>query len=224
MSFPLDNQVDSHPNTEEQQQQEEEENEIPQSSVGDPQYQGSFWSHLLTPDLWFLWMACFGMWGTGTVMIMNAAQFYRSINYGTYKASEGALYVALIGVGSAIGRILSGVIDMIISQRKQQGKSEMLTTLFIPLAPGLLLLSYLFFIFIPARALIIPFLLGSIGNGMGWGIGSLAVRIMYAEDIGKHYNFMWSSGVVSTIVLNRIMFGGIFDHKANQHHTSPYCD
>ncbi|KAG5490397.1 hypothetical protein JKF63_00517 [Porcisia hertigi] len=60
--------------------------------------------------------------------------------------------------------------------------------------------------------------------GMGWGLGALCVRIVYANDIGKHYNFMFSSGFVSTIALNRFMFGTMFDNEASRLGTAPNCN
>ncbi|AYU80652.1 hypothetical protein, conserved [Leishmania donovani] len=197
----------------------------PQTNVaGDPQYYQSFWRNLLTIDLWLFWVSFFGMWGTGTVMQMNAAQIYRSKNFGVYDQSRLSLYVALIGVGSAIGRIVSGILDMWLIRRKATSTNEILTTTFLPVGAVLLFASYLFFAVIPAEGLVLPFLLGSIGTGMGWGLGALSVRIVYANDIGKHYNFMFSSGFVSTIALNRFMFGGMFDKEASRLGTAPNCN
>ncbi|CBZ41039.1 uncharacterized protein [Leishmania mexicana MHOM/GT/2001/U1103] len=164
------------------------------------------------------------MWGTGTVMQMNAAQIYRSKNLGVYDQSRLSLYVALIGVGSAIGRIVSGSLDMWLIRRKATSTNEILTTTFLPVGAVLLLASYLLFAVIPSEGLVLPFLLGSIGTGMGWGLGALSVRIVYANDIGKHYNFMFSSGFVSTIALNRFMFGGMFDKEASRLGTAPNCN
>ncbi|CAJ1010317.1 putative Nodulin-like [Leishmania naiffi] len=197
----------------------------PQTNVtGVPQYYQSFWRNLLTIDLWLFWISFFGMWGTGTVMQMNAAQIYRSQNFGVYDQSRLALYVALIGVGSAIGRITSGILDMWLIRRKAHSTNEILTTTFLPVGAVLLFISYLLFAVIPAEGLVLPFLLGSMGTGMGWGLGALSVRIVYARDIGKHYNFMYSSGFVSTIVLNRFMFGGMFDKEASRLATAPNCN
>ncbi|GET90438.1 hypothetical protein, conserved [Leishmania tarentolae] len=205
--------------------EEEGVDSAPQTNVsGDPQYRQPFWRNLLTIDLWLFWISFFGMWGTGTVMQMNAAQIYRSVNFGAYDQSRLSLYVALIGVGSAIGRITSGVLDMWLIRRKATSKNEILTTTFLPIGAVLLFAAYLLFAVIPANGLIVPFLLGSIGTGMGWGLGALSVRIVYANDIGKHYNFMFSSGFVSTIALNRFMFGGMFDKEASHLGTAPNCN
>ncbi|KPA78691.1 hypothetical protein ABB37_04733 [Leptomonas pyrrhocoris] len=194
------------------------------NAVGDPQYTTTFWHNLLTIDIWLFWICFFGMWGTGTVMQMNAAQMYRSINGGVYDQSRLTLYVALIGVGSAIGRVVSGVLDMYMTMRKRDGKKEILTTTFFPVSSILLFVAYLFFAVMPANGLILPFLLGAIGTGMGWGLGALCVRIVYANDIGKHYNFMFSSGFVCTIALNRFMFGTMYDNEARRLNTLPNCN
>ncbi|CBZ23878.1 conserved hypothetical protein [Leishmania mexicana MHOM/GT/2001/U1103] len=206
---------------------EEEEGAAPAPQTnlaGDPQYKQSFWRNLLTIDLWLFWVSFFGMWGTGTVMQMNAAQIYRSKNLGVYDQSRLSLYVALIGVGSAIGGIVSGSLDIWLIRRKATSTNEILTTTFLPVGAVLLLASYLLFAVIPSEGLVLPFLLGSIGTGMGWGLGALSVRIVYANDIGKHYNFMFSSGFVSTIALNRFMFGGMFDKEASRLGTAPNCN
>ncbi|EPY34327.1 hypothetical protein STCU_01643 [Strigomonas culicis] len=191
--------------------------------VAEPQYRGSFWRHLLTLDLWLMWLTCYGLWGTGTVLNMNAAQIYRSIN-GSYDARRQTLYVALIGVGSATGRIISGLIDMRLTLARQRGQTQLQTTLFLPSGCAFLCTAYMFFTFVPSKVLVLPFLLGSIGSGLGWGLATLSIRIIYADDIGKHYNFMWSAGVVSTITLNRFMFGTMFDQMGRKFGTTPYCD
>ncbi|KPA78700.1 hypothetical protein ABB37_05835 [Leptomonas pyrrhocoris] len=194
------------------------------SAVGNPQYTSTFWHNLLTIDIWLFWISFFGVWGTGTVMQMNAAQLYRSINYGVYEQSSVTLYVALIGVGSAIGRVVSGVLDMYMTMRKRDGKKEILITAFFPVGCILLSIAYLFFAVMPANGLILPFLVGAIGTGMGWGLGALCVRTVYANDIGKHYNFMFSSGFVCTIALNRFMFGTMYDNEARRLNTLPNCN
>ncbi|RNF21708.1 uncharacterized protein Tco025E_03489, partial [Trypanosoma conorhini] len=195
-----------------------------QPPIPAPQYQGSFWAHLLSIDLWAMWLACFGMWGTGTVMQMNAAQIYRSKNNGGFDTRTLTLYVAIMSVGSAVGRISTGCLDMKLAAWNRAGKSQMLTTIALPIGPLLMVLAYLFFAVLPSGALILPFLLGAIGNGVGWGVGALAMRMMYAEDIGKHYNFCFSSGAVSTVVLNRFMFGEMYDAEGRKRGEFPSCN
>lgn len=195
-------------------------------ATGDPQYHGSFWSHLLTLDLWLFWLCFFSMWGTGTVLIFNAAQLYRSKAYGHFSVTHQALYVGLIGVGSAIGRILSGVMDMWVTRRRTTGekKKNIYTVMFLPLSSILLGLSFILIVVLPAEGIVLPFILGAMGNGMGWGLAALSMRIVYADDLGKHYNFMWSSGIVATVALNLFMFGGMFDNTAMKEGTLPMCD
>ncbi|KAH9599058.1 Nodulin-like [Trypanosoma melophagium] len=181
-----------------------------------PQYTGSFWANLLTVDLWAMWIACFGMWGTGTVMQMNAAQIYMSKNSGEKDTPTLTLYITIMAVGSAVGRMSMGFADLKLAQWQRTGKSEMLMTFALPLGSLCLFVAYLFFALLPQQALILPFFLGAFGNGAGWGVGVLAARMMYAKDIGKHYNFLFSSGIVSTIALNRFMFGEMYDAQGRR--------
>ncbi|EKG06698.1 hypothetical protein TCSYLVIO_002189 [Trypanosoma cruzi] len=193
-------------------------------AVPAPQYSGSFWSHLLTVDLWAVWLACFGMWGTGTVMQMNAAQIYRSKNNGKFDTRTLTLYVAIMSVGSAAGRMAMGYLDMNLSALQRAGKTRTLTTIALPIGPLLLVAAYLFFAVLPGSALLLPFLLGAMGNGVGWGVGVIALRMMYSEDIGKHYNFCFTSGAVATIALNRFMFGEMYDAEARRRGEFPSCN
>ncbi|ESL05756.1 hypothetical protein TRSC58_06582, partial [Trypanosoma rangeli SC58] len=160
-------------------------NKPPASAV--KQHKGSFWSNLLSVDLWAMWLACFGMWGTGPVMQMNAAQISRSTNYGVYDSRTLTLYIAIISVGTAIGRISVGYFDTKLTAWNRAGKTKILTTIALPVAPLLFAVAYFLFGVVPGKALLLPFLLGSFGNGIGWGIGVIAVRVMYARDLGKHY-------------------------------------
>ncbi|RNC55860.1 hypothetical protein TcCL_ESM06619, partial [Trypanosoma cruzi] len=185
-------------------------------AVPAPQYSGSFWSHLLTVDLWAVWLACFGMWGTGLVMQMNAAQIYRSKNNGRFDTRTLTLYVAIMSVGSAVGRMAMGYLDMKLSELQRAGKTRTLTTIALPIGPLLLVVAHFFFAVLPGSVLLLPFLLGAMGNGVGWGVGVIALRIMYSEDIGKHYNFCFTSGAVASIALNRFMFGEMYGREGEK--------
>ncbi|CCW59658.1 unnamed protein product [Phytomonas sp. EM1] len=203
---------------------EKSEQEMQSAPLGDPQIHGSFWSHLLTLDLWLLWITFFGVWGTATVMIMNAAQLYRSINMGKITNTQLTLYITIISLGSAIGRLSSGVIDMWLLNKSQKGRATMSITALLPVSALLLTVGYLLFAIVGAHILIIPFFLVSLGNGLGWGLGGLTIRAIYAEDLGKHYNFMFLSGFVCTITLNRFMFGEMYDRRAERYGTLPDCN
>ncbi|RNF02887.1 pyruvate transporter 0 [Trypanosoma conorhini] len=189
-----------------------------------PQYDGSFWAHLLSIDMWAMWFSCFGMWGTGTVMQMNAAQIYRSKNYGGFDTRTLTLYVAIMSVGSAIGRIFIGVFDIRLGVLRNAGKTNLLTTVVLPLGPLLMVVAFLFFAVLPGSVLLLPFLLASIGNGIGWAVAVIGVRMMYSRDIGKHYNFMYTSGAAATIALNRFMFGEMYDAEARKRGNSTSCN
>ncbi|RNF05863.1 uncharacterized protein Tco025E_07719 [Trypanosoma conorhini] len=174
--------------------------------------------------MWALWFSCFGMWGTGTVMQMNAAQFYRSKNNGGFDTRTLTLYVAIMSVGSAVGRIFIGLVDIKLLALRAAGKSEMLSTVALPVGPVLMVLAYLFFAVLPGSVLLLPFALASIGNGIGWAVAVIGVRMMYARDIGKHYNFIYTSGAAATIALNRFMFGEMYDAEGRKRGEFPSCN
>ncbi|RNE95767.1 pyruvate transporter 0 [Trypanosoma rangeli] len=189
-----------------------------------PQYKGSFWSHLLSFHMWAMWFTCFGMWGTGPVMQMNVAQISRSTNYGVYDSRTLTLYIAIMSVGTAIGRISVGYFDTKLTAWNRAGKTRILTTIALPIAPLLFAVAYLFFGVVPGNALLLPFLLGSFGNGIAWGIGIIVSRMMYAKDIGKHYSFLRISAAVASIALNRFLFGGMYDAEGRRRGELPSCN
>ncbi|RNE96234.1 hypothetical protein TraAM80_09925, partial [Trypanosoma rangeli] len=189
-----------------------------------PQYKSSFWSHLFSFHLWALWLTSFGMWGTGPVMQMNAAQISRSTNYGVYDSRTLTLYIAIMSVGTAIGRISLGYFDTKLTAWNRAGKTKILTTIALPVAPLMFAVAYFLFGVVSGKALLLPFLLGSFSNGIAWSIGIIAPRIMYAKDIGKHYSFMRTSGAVASIALNRFLFGGMYDAEGRKRGEFPSCN
>ncbi|RNF09367.1 hypothetical protein TraAM80_02241, partial [Trypanosoma rangeli] len=182
------------------------------------------WSHLFSFHLWALWLTSFGMWGTGPVMQMNAAQISRSTNYGVYDSRTLTLYIAIMSVGTAIGRISMGYFDMKLTAWNRAGKTKILTTIALPVAPLMFAVAYFLFGVVPGKALLLPFLLGSFSNGIAWSIGIIASRMMYAKDIGKHYSFMRTSAAVASIALNRFLFGGMYDAEGRKRGEFPSCN
>ncbi|KAH9598718.1 Nodulin-like [Trypanosoma melophagium] len=189
----------------------------------DPQYQGTFWEDLKTPDLWLIWWNTLATWGCGLVITFNSAQIYRALNDNEYDVATNSMYSAIMGVGSAFGRLSIGFLETLIL-RRAPGKRPVITCIY-PIASIALVLSVLLLLVLPLRskAVIIGFFLGAFGNGSSWASTALMMRSLYAKDIGKHYNFIFSGALVAVIALNRFAYGEQFTRQARKNGTYPYC-
>ncbi|EKG04623.1 hypothetical protein TCSYLVIO_004317 [Trypanosoma cruzi] len=173
----------------------------------DPQYQGTFWEDLKTPDLWMMWWNTFVTWSCALVISFNSAQIYRALNDNEYDTATNSMYSAIIGIGNALGRLAVGIIEFLILRRSPERRPAI--TCLYPVASLSLFLSVFFLLVLPLRskAVILGFLLGGIGNGAGWASTALVMRSVYSKDIGKHYNFMYVGAFFGIIVLNRFAYG-----------------
>ncbi|ORC90216.1 uncharacterized protein TM35_000092660 [Trypanosoma theileri] len=189
----------------------------------DPQYQGTFWSDLKTLDLWLMWWNTLATWGCGLVISFNSAQIYRALNDNVYEAPTNSMYSAIMGVGSAFGRLSIGFLETLIL-RRDPGNRPVITCLY-PIASIVLVLGVVFLLALPlkSKAVIIGFFLGAFGNGASWASTALMMRSLYAKDIGKHYNFMLLGALIAVIALNRFAYGEEFTRLARKNGTYPYC-
>ncbi|RNF13532.1 uncharacterized protein Tco025E_06318 [Trypanosoma conorhini] len=189
----------------------------------DPQYQGTFWEDLRTPDLWMLFWTMLVTWGCGIVLSFNSAQIYRALNDNEYDAATNTMYSSILGVGNGVSRLALGVLEVVILRRPPERRPT--ATCLFPIASCSLFLGVLFLLALPLRskAVIIGFFLSGFGNGSAWASAALVVRSVYAKDIGKHYNFMFLAALTGVIVLNRFAYGEQYTRAARRGHSYPHC-
>ncbi|RNE97613.1 uncharacterized protein Tco025E_09405 [Trypanosoma conorhini] len=199
-----------------------EEEEVVESDL-DPQYQGTFWEDLRTPDLWMLFWTTMVTWSCGFVLTFNSAQIYRALNDNVYDAATNTMYSAIVGVGNGASRLALGVLEVMILRRAPERRPT-ITCLF-PIASCSLFLSVLLLLVLPlcSKAIILGFFFGGFGNGAAWASTALVVRSIYAKDIGKHYNFMSFGTLVGIIAFNRFAYGEQYTRAARQGHSYPQC-
>lgn len=113
----------------------------------DPQYQGSFWSHLKTLDLWLCCWNTLATWGCGLVITFNSAIIYRALNMNVYEQRTNTLYSAIIGVGSALGRMSMGIFESILL-RYPSAQRPVITTVY-PLSSTCMVIGLLFLVALP---------------------------------------------------------------------------
>jgi MFS family permease len=197
-----------------------------ESLIQIPQFQTSFFQNFKRPILWCLVWTTFCNIGTGVVIVSNSAQIYRAINDNVFVVSTNALIIALMGVASALARVIVGSIDMWMERRRRISRdilSVPLLTAFYPVSSLIAVIGAALLLVLPASALLLPFVLLSMSYGFIWATTALCTRLMFAKDVGKHYNFGFLSAVASTVCLNRFLFGELYDREARLQGTYPFC-
>ena len=183
-----------------------------------PRYDRTIARSLLKPDIWLLWWYAFCVWGAGTTIFSNSAQIYRSLNNNVYNSEVNAMYVAFIGIGSALGRVFCGLLEQkIITPR------DLPMTLVLPISPVLLCIGLMAFLFLPVGGLLFSFTIFGIGFGWSWAATVLTTRRLFKTDVGKHYNFLFTAPMISTIIMNRYVFGTLYDNEATKQGHSIHC-
>ncbi|ORC90214.1 uncharacterized protein TM35_000092640 [Trypanosoma theileri] len=211
----------------------------PPERFPEPQYQGSFLTDLLFLDTWLLFWTGFCNWGTGNLIVANTAQIYRSMNENHFVETTNTLYVTLIGVGSALGRVLMGCIEMAIEKRaypssqqfsqtlspllQPHARSKLHVIMVYPFPSVLMSMGLILLLVIPVEGVVVPLVLISFAFGYSWACTALVVRSLFAKDVGKHYSFLFMASFCANIALNRFMFGELFDREGRKMGLYPFC-
>jgi MFS family permease len=151
------------------------------------------------------------------IVIYNLAQIYRAINDNVFDASTNTMLVAFTGLGSAVGRILSGAAERTLTKR------HMVVTTLFPFSPIVISLGLFLFQVLPVGTLLVPFTMVSVGFGANWATTVMAVRQMFKTDTGAHYNFSFLGIVTAMIVLNKGLFGSQYDKQGKVQGIFPEC-
>ncbi len=130
----------------------------------------------------------------------------------TSKAAS--LTVSLMGVGSALGRILIGLLDQAVLAPRRLS-----VTILLPLSAILMVISYLIPFIMPwdSPLLWFPFFLNAASYGASWAVVLLSMRQMYAVDTSQNYMFLFLSGA-SSLFFGRALFGPLYDHERERQH------
>ena len=213
------------------------------SPMAIPSITTKFTESIRSPFLWCFWFTAFAIMGTNFVFVNNITQIYVALNNGEFVKSSNSLNVALIGIGSAIGRISAGFAETYLhrvnaihrdKQLEYLAKQEMgaltaddvapdMTPVYhrwnasvvmaIPLSPLVVGLMCLAVLFVPPAALGVVLIVFAAFVGLFLGLLALCIREIFSVDVAKHLNFVLSAGMFATVLLNRLMFGGWYDEE-----------
>ena len=171
-----------------------------------------------SPDLWLLWWVCFCVFGSALTVIINSAQIYRAVNDNSYDSDRNTLFVATIGIASGLSRISVGQLDRVLERH------GFCISILLPVTPSLCAAGLLLLTVLPADGLFLPFILIPASHGGSLALLSLCSRMMFSPaTVGKHYNFMFTGGMAGIILLNRLLFGKIYDHHSHAQDLYPHC-
>jgi hypothetical protein len=188
------------------------------SNEGEHQYPNSFLKNLRSePIVWLIWSWNFLTEGAGLVLFANAAQIYRSVNGNVFDEDYNAFCVAMVGIGGAVGRITTGKLDNLLRAH------GMHCTIFFPLPPATIAISLVGFLVLPALAAPFLFAFASFGFGICQAVKVLGSRLMFQQDVGKHYSFFSTATMVGIILFNRLLFGEMYEKEARAQELSPFC-
>eukprot|EP00744_Colponema_vietnamica_P010631 GILI01015005.1.p1 GENE.GILI01015005.1~~GILI01015005.1.p1 ORF type:complete len:619 (+),score=124.20 GILI01015005.1:111-1967(+) len=210
-----------------------------------PSISTGFGTNILQPIIWCFWVSGFAMFGANTVIIQNLSQIFTAANGGVYDKSLNSLIVALSGIGSACGRILIGFAEMYLHRRNAILREAQLVhqaqlgdgagaastvdmtpiyhrwdssvVFLMPLCPATMVVCALLLVFCPVDAFPVLFFVCGVAMGGFLATFALGIREIFSVDVAKHYNFVSSAGMLSSVLLNRIMFGMWYDREVENH-------
>ncbi|PBJ79764.1 protein associated with differentiation 4 [Trypanosoma cruzi cruzi] len=179
-----------------------------------PQYQTTFLQNLKTLKLWaFLW-SFFCVAGAGVVIIYNASFVYAALADEEVDNAIKTLLTVLNGAGSAAGRLLMSYFEVWSQKRKAEDRVSIIVSVYF--ADVFVILSLVLFLVVPRAALPLPYVLAAIGNGFSAASLVLVSRTVFAKDPAKHYNFIFLASLLSTIFLNRLLYGEWYTREAKK--------
>jgi hypothetical protein len=167
--------------------------------------------------IWLMFWTSLCNLGAGMVFIVNCAQIFTAGNDGHDDHKLVSLIVSLMGVSSAVGRILVGIAEMWLDRR---GRS---VSLVYPLPSIAFCVCLGLGLLATKEWLILPFCIATFGHGFMCAVTVMTIRQTFAVDLGKHYTMVAMGGLVASVGLNRFTFGVLFDKEARAQGTYPRC-
>ncbi len=196
------------------------EEAAPSKSILESYYQfpNGFLKNLRSePIVWMMWLWNLTAEATGIVVLGNTAQIYRAVNNNVFEEDFNAFCVAMLGIGSGIGRITAGQMDNFLRSRGWH------CTIMMMGPPSAIGLSLAGFLFLPASASPVLFAIAALGFGMGQSLMLLSSRLMFRNDVSKHYSFCSTATVLGVVLFNRLLFGESYESESKAQGLYPFC-
>lgn len=171
-----------------------------------PQYQTGFISNVFhSIPLWCMWLNALVVNGGVTIIMMNSRQLYVAVSEKTDDEQLSAMFVAITSIGNAVARLFVSFFEAWNASLPLEKRTPVTVTYCIPSL--LLFLSSIFFIFLPAKALVLPMVFGGFANGAYAASLVLTVRTIFSLDVAKHYNSIFFFDAMGSVIFNRVLYG-----------------
>ncbi|KAG5489428.1 hypothetical protein GH5_00299 [Leishmania sp. Ghana 2012 LV757] len=178
----------------------------------DPRYGGTIWETLMHPDIWLILIAFVCQGALGTIVTYNGSTIYVACTGSPRTAELGSLYTALIGVGSAVGRISMGLFEAYV-QHQDPDNRKVCVTVALPVAPMIATIAGILILVLPGDALLLPYILIYFEEGVFNGVRALIFPCIFAGHHGILYNMSFCTNVIGVICFNRFLFGLTVDKE-----------
>jgi hypothetical protein len=178
----------------------------------DPRYKGTIWDYLKSIDLWLILLlfVCYGC--MGTLVMYNSSTISVALSGKSRSPQTSALYTAFLGVGSSVGRIGFGLFEAYVQHQDPENR-KILVTMALPLSPTLAFLGGLFLLVLPGDAVLFPFILVYLEEGVFAGINALIFPCLFESNHNFLYNISFLVQMCTIIAFNLGMFGRTIDRE-----------
>ncbi|KAG5479504.1 hypothetical protein LSCM1_04770 [Leishmania martiniquensis] len=186
------------------------EDTVAKYSHQDPRYTGTIKDYLLSIDMWLI-MLLFIFYGCmGVIVMYNSSTISIALSGRERSPQLSALYTAFLGVGSSVGRIAFGLFEAYVQHQDPENR-KVLVTMALPFSPALAFLAGLALLFLPGSAVLLPFILVYLEEGVFAGINALIFPCLFESNHNFLYNLSFFVQMCSIISFNLGMFGRNID-------------
>ncbi|CBZ26934.1 hypothetical protein, unknown function [Leishmania mexicana MHOM/GT/2001/U1103] len=183
----------------------------------DPRYEGTVKDYLLNIDVWLI-MLLFIFYGCmGVIVLYNSSTISIALTGHKRTGQLSALYTAFLGVGSSVGRIAFGLFEAYV-QHQDPDNRKVLVSMALPISPAMAFLAGLFLLFLPGKAVLLPFILVYMEEGIFAGINALIFPCMFESNHNFLYNLSFFVQMCSIISFNLGMFGRTIEKEQRRLH------
>ncbi|KPI88523.1 hypothetical protein ABL78_2335 [Leptomonas seymouri] len=188
----------------------EPEEAVIEEGPQDPRYGGTIWEVLSRPDIWLVLVAFLCQGALGIIVTYNGGTIYVARTGHSRSVELGSLYAALIGVGSAVGRIAIGLFEAYVQHQDPENR-KILVTIALPVAPIIAVIAGTLILVLPSNALLFPYILVYFEEGIFNGVRALIFPCIFASHHGVLYYMSFCTNVIGVICFNRFLFGVTID-------------
>ncbi|CBZ34005.1 hypothetical protein, unknown function [Leishmania donovani] len=183
----------------------------------DPRYEGTVKDYLLNIDVWLIMLLfiCYGC--MGVIVLYNSSTISIALTGHKRSTQLSALYTAFLGVGSSVGRIAFGLFEAYVQHQDPENR-KVLVSMALPVSPAMAFLAGIFLLFLPGKAVLLPFILVYMEEGIFAGINALIFPCMFESNHNFLYNLSFFVQMCSIISFNLGMFGRTIDREQRRLH------